>query len=84
MSLTRPVTYLWQVGLLAAAYFVAARISLVFAIPPGYATAVWPPSGIALAAALLFGRRVWPGIWIGATLANITVESSFLFEIVIR
>jgi diguanylate cyclase (GGDEF)-like protein/PAS domain S-box-containing protein len=78
MSLTRPLTYLWQVGLLAAAYFAAARISLVFAIPPGYATAVWPPSGIALAAALLLGRRVWPGIWIGATLANITVESSFL------
>ena len=78
MSLTRPATYLWQVSLLAAAYLVAARISLVFAIPPGYATAIWPPSGIALAATLLFGRRVWPGIWIGAALANVTVESSLL------
>jgi integral membrane sensor domain MASE1 len=28
-------------------------------------------------AALLFGGRVWPGIWIGAALANITVEASF-------
>jgi diguanylate cyclase (GGDEF)-like protein len=48
----------------------------VLAIPPGYATAVWPPSGIALAAALLLGRRIWPGIWLGAAVANLAVESS--------
>jgi diguanylate cyclase (GGDEF)-like protein len=71
------------VGLLAAAYFVAARLSLALAIPPGYATAVWPPSGIALAATLLLGNRIWPGIWIGAALANVTVESAFLSAIVI-
>lgn len=48
----------------------------MLAIPPGYATAVWPPSGIALAALLLLGNRVWPGIWLGAALANLTVASS--------
>jgi diguanylate cyclase (GGDEF)-like protein len=37
---------------------------------------VWPPSGIALAAALALGWRIWPGIWIGALLANVVVESS--------
>ena len=31
---------------------------------------VWPPSGIALAALLILGNRVWPGIWLGAFLAN--------------
>src|SRR2546429_2985213 len=41
-----------QAGLLAAVYFAAAKLSLLLAIPPGYATAVWPPSGIALAATL--------------------------------
>ncbi|MGH8726281.1 MAG: hypothetical protein ACREU1_15625, partial [Burkholderiales bacterium] len=46
-----------QVALLAAVYFAAAKASLVLAIPPGYATAVWPPSGIALAAILLLGTR---------------------------
>jgi diguanylate cyclase (GGDEF)-like protein len=46
------------------------------AIPPGYATPVWPPSGIALAAALLMGHRSWPGIALGAVLANVAVEAS--------
>jgi PAS domain S-box-containing protein len=73
----RQVSYwLWAV-LLASVYYSAAKASLLLAIPPGYATAVWPPSGIALAALLLLGTRYWPGIWIGAAAANLTVESSF-------
>ena len=66
----------WQIGLLAVVYFVAAKLSLLFAIPPGHATAVWPPSGIALAAILLLGSRIWPGVWLGAALVNYTVNSS--------
>ena len=77
-ALVRQVPYAAQLALIALLYFVAARLSLALAIPPGYATAVWPPSGIALAAALIFGSRVWPGIWLGAALANITVEASFV------
>jgi diguanylate cyclase (GGDEF)-like protein/PAS domain S-box-containing protein len=65
-----------QVALLAAIYFVAAKLSLLLAIPPGYATAVWPPAGIAVAATLVFGRAILPGVWIGAALVNLTVESS--------
>lgn len=72
----RGMPYLAQVGLLAAVYFAAAKASLLLAIPPGYATAVWPPSGIALAALLILGTRVWPGVWIGAALVNLTVASS--------
>jgi diguanylate cyclase (GGDEF)-like protein len=74
----RPVSHLWQVGLIAGVYFVAARMSLGLAIPPGYATPVWPPSGIALAATLLLGGRIWPGVWIGAALVNLTVEGSLI------
>src|SRR5882672_2801669 len=56
----------------AALYVTTARIGLTLAMPPEYkATAVWPPSGIALAAVLLAGYRVWPGIWLGAFLANL-------------
>jgi hypothetical protein len=51
--------------LTAAAYWMTGRLGLLFAIPPGYATAVWPPSGIALAAALVCGVRVLPGIMLG-------------------
>jgi diguanylate cyclase (GGDEF)-like protein len=68
--------HFWQIGLLAVVYFVAAKLSLQFAIPPGYATAVWPPSGIALAATLLLGSRLWPGVWLGAALVNYSVNAS--------
>jgi len=56
----------------AAAYFVTGRLGLDLAVPPGYATAVWPPSGIALAAVLLAGPRVWPGVLVGSFLVNIS------------
>ena len=58
----------------AVAYYIGGRLSLTLAIPPGYATAVWPPAGIALAAALLFGKRIWPGIWLGSYLVNVWTQ----------
>src|SRR5690242_7866068 len=61
---------------LAVAYFAAAKLSLTFAIPPGYATAVWPPSGLALAALVLGGPALWPGVWMGATAVNFTIQFS--------
>ena len=72
------LSYLAKAALVALVYFSAARLSLALAIPPGYATPVWPPSGIAVASALLIGNRVWPGIWLGAFLANVGVEASVL------
>jgi len=83
LILSRPVSYTGEVIFLAAAYFAAAKLALLVAIPPGYATAVWPPSGIALAALLLLGNRNWPGIWLGATLVNATVNSSLLTAVLI-
>ncbi|NJK29246.1 MAG: diguanylate cyclase [Acaryochloris sp. RU_4_1] len=56
---------------LAIAYFLAGWLGLSFAIPPGYATAVWPPSGIALVGILWWGQRVWLGIWLGSFLVNV-------------
>jgi PAS domain S-box-containing protein len=72
------LSYVGLISVVAAVYFAAAKLSLLLAIPPGYATAVWPPSGLALAAVLLAGNRAWPGIWLGAALANVTVQSSVL------
>jgi diguanylate cyclase (GGDEF)-like protein len=59
--------------ILAAGYTLTGIVGLSLAIPPGYATAVWPPSGIALAALLLWGPRVWPGIALGSILVNLAV-----------
>jgi integral membrane sensor domain MASE1 len=42
------------------------------------ASAVWPPTGIALAAVLLFGRRVWPAIFVGAFFVNLTASGSIV------
>jgi signal transduction histidine kinase/integral membrane sensor domain MASE1 len=60
---------------LALAYFLTGKAGLLLAIPPGYATAIWPPSGIALAGLLLLGRRYWPGVWLGSFLTNIAVAA---------
>ncbi len=60
-----------RIAILAAGYTLTGIVGLSLAVPPGYATAVWPPSGIALAAVLLWGPRVWPGIAAGSVLVNL-------------
>jgi PAS domain S-box-containing protein len=54
---------------LAALYLGAARFGLRMGFVE-QVTAVWPPTGISLAALLLFGYRYWPGVALGALLAN--------------
>jgi signal transduction histidine kinase len=70
-------------AILAAAYFAAAKLSLLVAIPPGYATAVWPPSGIAVAALLLAGSRLWPGVLVGSFAANATIDGAVVASAII-
>ena len=62
-----------RIAILALVYFAAAKMGLVFALVGHTVTLFWAPSGIALACLLLFGRRVWPGIFIGAFLINLHV-----------
>ncbi|MDP2315474.1 MAG: CHASE domain-containing protein [Pseudomonadota bacterium] len=56
--------------MLSAAYLVLGWVSGQLGIPPGYASAVWPPAGIAVAAAILWGPAAWPGIALGSGLLN--------------
>ena len=56
---------------LAVTYVVLARIGLALDAVGGFATLVWPPSGVAIAALLLGGYRLWPGVALGAFLANL-------------
>lgn len=51
-------------------YFALGRFGQLLALPPGYVSAVWPPSGIALAAVILFGYRVLPGVFFGSFINN--------------
>jgi diguanylate cyclase (GGDEF)-like protein len=64
------------VTLLAVVYFGAAKLGLRFAFVHPSATAVWAPTGITLAAFLIFGFRVWPGAFLGAFFANLTTAGS--------
>jgi integral membrane sensor domain MASE1 len=59
---------------LAAIYYWAAKLGLSMATLAEQVTLVWPPTGIALVALLLFGYRAWPGIALGAFLANATTN----------
>src|SRR2546427_1157896 len=64
---------------IAAIYFLAAKLGLKMAFTAEQVSAVWPPTGIALAAVLMRGWGVWPGIALGAFLANATApEESVL------
>src|SRR5215469_1230701 len=56
--------------LVAAAYVVFAEIGFSLAFTTKQVTAVWPPTGIAVAAMLIWGYRIWPGILVGAFISN--------------
>lgn len=68
---------------IAAVYFLAGRLGLTLAIAHENASAVWPPTGIAIAACLLAGLHVWPAVFAGAFLANLANPSAVLPSLLI-
>ena len=63
---------------LALAYVVTGRLGLELAHYQSNVTLVWPPTGIALAALVLFGWRLWPGVFLGALAVNLSVGTPLL------
>ena len=70
--------YFAQVGAVAVVYVLAARAGLTLDAVSGFASLVWAPTGIALAAVLLAGGRIWPGVFIGALVANVITGAPVL------
>jgi PAS domain S-box-containing protein len=66
----------WRLVALTGVYFAAGKLGLSLAFVHASATAVWPPTGIALATVLLYGPTVWPAIFLGAFLVNVTTAGS--------
>src|SRR5260370_22486438 len=69
----------WQIEeyfVLAAVYFGCGAFGLSLALVNKSASAVWPPTGLALAALLLGGTRLSPGVFVGAFLVNILTQGS--------
>jgi len=63
---------LLRISIVTLIYFVVGKFGLMLASLHASASPVWPSTGIALAAILVLGYRVWPGIFIGAFLVNVT------------
>lgn len=57
--------------LLVATYIASGKLGLMLALPPGYASAIFPPAGIAIAAALISGRHVLPWVFLASLLLNV-------------
>jgi signal transduction histidine kinase len=66
---------------IAALYVLAARAGLSLDAISGFATLVWPPTGIALAALLLGGYNLWPGVFLGAAIANVLTGAPIMVAI---
>ncbi|MDO8344121.1 MAG: CHASE domain-containing protein [Cellvibrio sp.] len=65
-----------RIFLLALAYVIAGRLSLLLAIPPGFVSGLFLPMGIALGAVLIWGYSMAIGVFIGSLLLNISISSS--------
>src|SRR5438105_14997885 len=74
--MTHRFRYPLRIAAVAAAYYAAARLGLLAAVAQPVVSSAWPPSGGALAALLLLGLRLWPGIALGALLVNWTAGGS--------
>src|SRR2546425_820235 len=61
---------------LTVAYIASGRFGLSLAFANPSASPVWPPTGLALAGVMLVGYRVWPGIFAGAFLVNLSTAGT--------
>ena len=72
-----------DVLLLAAAYFFAGTFGLSLAAINKSTSALWPPTGLALAVLVLKGRQLWPGVFLGAFLVNVSTQGNLYTGIAI-
>ena len=72
VSVPRPARWLLEVLGLAAVYYATARLGLRYATVGQTISLVWPPTGLAIAGLVILGRRAWPGVAVGAFLANVS------------
>lgn len=67
--------------LIVFCYVISGKAALMLALPPGYASPIFPPAGIAVAAALIGGRKTLPWIFLGSLLLNIWIGYSGTHQI---
>src|SRR5258708_7186688 len=70
ISAQSTIRYLLKILLLSFIYYITGGYGLNLGAVSTFATPVWPPTGIAFAALLLFGLELWPGVALGAFIVN--------------
>jgi PAS domain S-box-containing protein len=75
VTLSERQSYLLKLALVTGAYFGAAKGGLALAFANSSVTAIWAPTGLALAALVIWGHRMWPAVALGAFLANVTTDA---------
>ena len=79
----RGISYAGGLAAIGVIYFALAKGGLALASIHPSATPIWPPTGVALAAVLLWGYRTWPAIFTAAVIANATTAGSVATAIAI-
>ena len=83
INFRRGISYAGGLVAIGVIYFALAKGGLALASIHPSATPIWPPTGVALAAVLLWGYRTWPAIFAAAVIANATTAGSVATAIAI-
>jgi signal transduction histidine kinase len=81
--MTRNVTTFVALIVFTALYVGAGKLGLSMAFLNASASPIWPPTGLALAAMLLVGYRLWPAVLVGAFIVNLTTAGTIYTSAVI-
>jgi serine phosphatase RsbU (regulator of sigma subunit)/integral membrane sensor domain MASE1/anti-sigma regulatory factor (Ser/Thr protein kinase) len=77
-----PAAYLRLLVLVAVAYYLGARLGLNLSLVDRNVTPLWPPTGVAVAAFLIFGRSLWPAVAVAAFAINLPISTNVLAALV--
>ncbi len=80
-NITTSHNHIIKLVALAAIYFATGKLGLTLSTVGGVVTLVWPPTGVGLAAVLLYGHRMWPALVAGAFLTNVTSDAPVGFAL---
>jgi signal transduction histidine kinase/CheY-like chemotaxis protein len=81
--MTRNATTFVALIVFTALYIAAGKLGLSMAFLNASASPIWPPTGLALAAMLLVGYRMWPAVLVGAFVVNLTTAGTISTSAVI-
>src|SRR5262252_4717157 len=77
MAWTRRRRFFLAYLAVTAAYTVTGKLAMLLAVSPGYASPVFPPAGIAVAAMLIGGWVTLPWTFLGSLLLNIWIPYGY-------